>query len=83
MAEKTTEEWWPERLRILELQYENSKLHVFENGLRSKKWKKEIDLLINGERLHTESLRYEKLSRRYREQERLLQVNNKTMSMMD
>lgn len=79
---KTPEEWWPSGLRLLDLEYENSKFLVHQDGLMFEKWKTDIDLLVNDEKLHRESQRCEKLSQTSREQERLLQVKNNTTSYM-
>ncbi|XP_031564494.1 titin homolog [Actinia tenebrosa] len=70
---KTPEEWWPSGLKLLELEYENSKLLVQQDGLMFEKWKTDIDLLIKDEKLHRESRSCEKLSQTSREDKRLLQ----------
>lgn len=81
MAELVMEEnrgWWPTGLRLLELEYENSKLLVHQDGLMFDKWKTDIDLLINDEKLHRESLSCEKLGQTSKEKEQILQVTNTT-----
>lgn len=55
IVESVSCELWQSKLNLLESQYENTKLLVNQDTLACQKWKRELDLLLNEEKLYEQS----------------------------
>lgn len=80
-VENVSRNLWPSKLKLLEAEYENTKLLVHQETLKCQKWKQEIDLLMKEEKLHRKSLNVGKLRRTVKQKDNVIEVSNKSTKL--